>query len=84
MTYRISPHAFRRMADHNILPGEADAVVADPDWTGKRPGGNSVLAKGDLAVVVKDNVILTAYRLEKGETDGTNGSGNSRPPPRVR
>ena len=80
MAYRISPHAFQRMADHDILPGEADAVVADPDWTGRRPGGNAVLAKGNLAVVVRDNVILTAYRLEKGDTDAANSSGDGRPP----
>lgn len=79
MTYRISPHAFKRMADHDILPGEADAVVADPEWTGRRPGGNVVLSKGDLAVVVRDGVILTAYRLQRGDNGGTNKSGNSRP-----
>ena len=79
MTLRISPHAYKRMADHGILPGEADEVVADPEWSGKRPGGNVVLGKGGLAVVVQDGVILTAYRLQRGENGGTNESGNGRP-----
>jgi hypothetical protein len=55
------------MADHDILPGEADEVVAEPDWCGTRPDGRKVFAKGDLAVVVLDGMILTAYRLKKGE-----------------
>lgn len=75
----IAPHAYSRMADHDIMPGEADAVVADPDWTGERPGGNLVLGKGDLAVVVRDDVIITAYRLTKGETSGAVRSGTSGP-----
>jgi hypothetical protein len=54
------------MRDHDILPGEADAVVEDPEWSGQRPDGKQVLCRGGLAVVVRDETILTAYRL-KGE-----------------
>ena len=67
MGLQITPHGFSRMADHDILPGEADVVVADPDWCGTRPDGRKVFARGDLAVVVLDGIILTAYHL-KGET----------------
>lgn len=66
MGLRISPHAYQRLADHDILPGEADAVVEDPEWSGQRPDGKLVLCRGGLAVVVRDQTILTAYRL-KGE-----------------
>jgi len=66
MGLHISPHAYDRMRDHDILPGEADAVVEDPEWSGQRPDGKQVLCRGGLAVVVRDETILTAYRL-KGE-----------------
>lgn len=68
MGLRISPHAFQRMSDHDILPGEADAVVEDPEWSGQRPDGKLVLCRGGLAVVVRDDVIVTAYKLRKGES----------------
>ena len=69
MGLKITSHAYRRMDAHGILPGEADAVVADPDWETTRERGNIVYAKGGIAVVVNDGAILTAYRLVKGESD---------------
>ena len=69
MSYVICAHAFRRMADHDIYPGECDTVIDDPDWSGERLDGNTVMGKGGLAVVVKDKVIITAYRLEKREEE---------------
>ena len=65
MGLRISAHGFQRMRDHDILPGEADAVVEDPEWSGQRPDGKQVLCRGGLAVVVRDDVIVTAYKLVK-------------------
>jgi hypothetical protein len=59
----ISPHAYERLNDHNILPGEADEVVADPDWEGKRRDGKKVLCRDGIAVVVRGRTIVTCYRL---------------------
>ena len=67
MGLRILAHGFQRMRDHDILPGEADAVVEDPEWSGQRPDGKQVLCRGGLAVVVRDETILTAYRLRRGD-----------------
>lgn len=74
MTLTISPHAYVRLRHHGILPGEADAVVADPDWCGQRPDGKQVLCRGGIVVIVRGGVIVTAYWIKKGE------NGNAQPP----
>ncbi len=74
MTLTISPHAYIRLRHHGIMPGEADAVVADPEWCGTRLDGTQVLCRGGLVVIVRGRVIVTAYPIKKGE------SGNGQAP----
>ena len=66
MGLRISPHGFEAMRDRDILPGEADAVVEDPEWSGQRPDGKIVLCRGGMAIVVRDQTIITCYKIKKG------------------
>ena len=65
MNLPIVAHGYDQMRQRHILPGHADAVLADPDWHGLRPDGAEVYSKDGLAVVVKDGKIITAYRHGK-------------------
>lgn len=61
----IAPHAYARMRDKDILPGEADAVLEDPHWQGTRVDGSEVYSRDGLVVIVKSGTIVTVYRLNR-------------------